>query len=836
MSPVGSTMGVGPAPSAGVAVDWRLERMATLVEQVPLGEEWDGERLLVIPRPGGLLVRGVACRAPGCPNLAHRAGPLCQSHEQRFTASGLASLEQWLAGGEEGVTRPRFFEERCTVIGSEGQRCSRPGEGRLQLCKAHSMQWENRRRAGDDWNGFSARARALDDLGGCVAASCYLAACYKQSRLCDAHYAAWRAQGFPQGRRLERFLARAAQPSNRRVLSLRGLPDLVRLELRYAIGCRVHDQVQTRTTEMRPYVNALLAAGVASLTEFDPERLGGPRERCRFARFAYERVCLAYADPETQRQSDVWDLRVFGRTGRLDFSGIRQEWLREATKAWASAAMVRLRSKNMLQHRVQAVAAMSRVLAAGPGGGNDPTLLGRRDVDRFLLRVASLHRPETGQPYSARRASQIVEDCACVLRETREMGLIGDLAPTFVFRRGDYGRHEDDDDEAGRALPAHVVAQLDAHLDVLAEVPGASNRPGYGLGVLGDHAGQMAVLAYKLLKGTGRRLGEVISLHLDCLGVDEHAKPVLIYDNHKRGRMGRRLPLADSELVEAIRAQQDWVTARFPDTARKDLWLLPRPNKNAGGSAHINGTQMFKWMHTWVSRIPRIDAGTFDPSGEPVPFGRSAIHPHAWRHTYAQTLADQGVPAPVLRDLMDHKSIDTTMGYYRVGEAKKREAMELLARHTIDSRSTARPVEDRPSPTAELREQLSWVAVPMGKCAEPTNVRAGGQACPIRYQCAGCPHFETDPSFLPELRSYADDLRREREAVLAVGGADWVVVNVTRQIEVIVSHIRTHEQALERLPEDHRRSLEEASATIRKARQWVPVAFGRRSPEEACGD
>lgn len=34
----------------------------------------------------------------------------------------------------------------------------------------------------------------------------------------------------------------------------------------------------------------------------------------------------------------------------------------------------------------------------------------------------------------------------------------------------------------------------------------------------------------------------------------------------------------------------------------------------------------------------------------------------------------------------------------------------------------------------------------MGKCSEPTNVRAGGQACPIRYQCAGCPHFESDPA------------------------------------------------------------------------------------------
>ena len=121
-------------------------------------------------------------------------------------------------------------------------------------------------------------------------------------------------------------------------------------------------------------------------------------------------------------------------------------------------------------------------------------------------------------------------------------------------------------------------------------------------------------------------------------------------------------------------------------------------------------------------------------------------------------------------------------------------------------------------------------AVPMGKCAEPTNVRAGGGACPIRYQCAGCPHFESDPSYLPELRAYADDLRREREAMLAAGAAEWAVENVARQVEVIAGHVRAHEETLDHLVSGERALIEHASATLRKARQSVPVAFGRRQP------
>jgi hypothetical protein len=137
-------------------------------------------------------------------------------------------------------------------------------------------------------------------------------------------------------------------------------------------------------------------------------------------------------------------------------------------------------------------------------------------------------------------------------------------------------------------------------------------------------------------------------------------------------------------------------------------------------------------------------------------------------------------------------------------------------------------VESRPSALTHLRESLAWVAVPMGKCSEPTNVRAGGQSCPIRYQCAACPHFESDPSYLPELRAYADELRKEREAMLAADAAAWAVEHVARQLEVILGHIRTHEALLGELGVDERGAIEQASATLRKARQSVPVAFGTR--------
>ena len=423
-----------------------------------------------------------------------------------------------------------------------------------------------------------------------------------------------------------------------------------------------------------------------------------------------------------------------------------------------------------------------------------------------------------------------------MLRQSRDLGLLPTLGATFAFRVGD-ARRKMLGEGPGRALPAHVVDQLDAHLELLAAVPGCVGPARRAtLGALGEQAGEIAVLGYRLLKGTGRRVGEeLVSLHLDCLDVDEYGKDVLVYDNHKAARLGRHLPLADSALVGAIRAQQAWVAARFPDTARQRLWLLPRPHKNTDGTHHLSAHQMLSWMRTWVQRIPRLTAGPPGASAAAVDFDRSAIHPHAFRHTYAPTLADQGVQPSVLRDLMDHRSMSTTLGYYRIGDARKRAAMDTLARHTIDNRGVTRQVHAEASQVARLNEALSRVAVPMGKCSEPTNVRAGGQACPIRYQCAACPHFQSDPSYLAELRGYAADLRRQREAMMAAGAADWVTDGVSRQLDVIVAHVRTHEELLASLPTEERTVIEDASAAVRKARQAVPVAFGRRQPDTTGG-
>ena len=73
------------------------------------------------------------------------------------------------------------------------------------------------------------------------------------------------------------------------------------------------------------------------------------------------------------------------------------------------------------------------------------------------------------------------------------------------------------------------------------------------------------------------------------------------------------------------------------------------------------------------------------------------------------------------------------------------------------------------------------------RCTEPSNVQAGGDACPVRFRCAGCDHFRTDVSYLPDLTAYLDDLLRTRERLAAaIDGVDeWARADATPATEEI---------------------------------------------------
>jgi hypothetical protein len=215
-------------------------------------------------------------------------------------------------------------------------------------------------------------------------------------------------------------------------------------------------------------------------------------------------------------------------------------------------------------------------------------------------------------------------------------------------------------------------------------------------------------------------------------------------------------------------------------------------------------------------------------TGDGVEFDRARITPYAWRHTYAQRHADVGVPVDVLRELMDHRVMDTTKQYFRVGEQRRRDAVDRLVALQFDRHGNriwrdAKTLLD----SEHARRAVGEVVVPFGVCAEPSNVQAGGHACPYRFRCVGCDRFRTDASYLPDLHAHLDDLLRNRERLrAAVDIDDWARTEATPSDEEITRIRRLINRItgdLDALTPAERAQIEQAVATVRRHRA---VALG----------
>jgi hypothetical protein len=127
------------------------------------------------------------------------------------------------------------------------------------------------------------------------------------------------------------------------------------------------------------------------------------------------------------------------------------------------------------------------------------------------------------------------------------------------------------------------------------------------------------------------------------------------------------------------------------------------------------------------------------------------------------------------------------------------------------------------------RLAVGQVAVPFGICTEPSNVQAGGGACPFRFRCLGCGHFRSDPSYLPELRDYLDTLLRDRERIRAATELDdWARAEAMpseAEIARLRQLIRRVEHDLNALDENDRKQIEDAVAIVRATRQTVHLGL-----------
>jgi len=320
--------------------------------------------------------------------------------------------------------------------------------------------------------------------------------------------------------------------------SLAGLPELARTELLYALQHRDQAPPPLDPTEVRILLARL--GGAASLREADPQVVcesggtqynAGTRGLFRSLRRHLDRAWSQYAGADPFA-GDVWQVALLdlpvnasrrwpATQGEIDFGVIEPAWLREIVKDWARSTRPYLQR---LRETLRACQAASHALTIA--GRTDPASLGAGDFTRILEAISTQQRTD-GDLYSANHRNLMIYQLCQVIEHGRASGLMSAVPDPFRPASRHRVREDPNEDELGKALPEMVIRQLDASLHLL----GPAGRAG---AIAAADLQQMHQVIYQILRDTGRRPGEVVSLRAGCVEVTG-GQHNLVYDNHKAG-------------------------------------------------------------------------------------------------------------------------------------------------------------------------------------------------------------------------------------------------------------------------------------------------------------
>lgn len=601
-----------------VLLDEQSAALAGRIDAAFLAEAgWDaGTWVLTLPAEHPLLGR-TFCRAPGCQTTCAAATRVCLDCQRRLAAAGLDLEDVALLPPPQGKRWLGAGDGTCKVPG-----CPRPWVTSGQpLCPEHLGQQE---RLGVGTADFTARADAvaLPSHGTCAVASCPRQLPGHGAVYCDAHLqrlrvlrragqlpdeAAWRVTEPP--------VPRAGQ------VSLAGLKPAAAVEVLFGLQQRTRQGVKTYCAILRAVANDARTQQVPSLAELDILAVRGQG----YASVVHTLITHArrgVSEPGTEIAKDIWDMTLFGHRGNLSFTAITQPWLRETAKIWALADLPRRRGRSggdKTRHYLSSLAFLSGSLRQRADHGEDPAALGRPDMELFLNRLGYL--------YAAGEISELTRVLGCrevrklltsarQLGATRPGGPAAGLSDQFSLHPSDMP-DEPEHGEPGRDLPPEILQQICSQLGTLAS----------------PHIRT----AIEILIDTGRRPDDVVELPLDCLASDPGGAAVLVYDNHKAHRLGRRLPIS-SATAELIRAQQQRVRDQFPGTPASELKLLPTSWANRDGRRPLTVSALSTAHRDWLTSLGPL---LLDGGGE---FGKGRAVPYSYRHTYAQKARRCGRP------------------------------------------------------------------------------------------------------------------------------------------------------------------------------------------------
>lgn len=770
---------------------------------------WDSDLQYVSPPRDHPLLGQPKCESSNCnASISSPGRRLCQVCGKNWKKSGLAH-EQFIQSPTAKRTK---IWSSCAVDG-----CRKGSSTFDGLCYNHSNGFRSSPYSDmKDWIKNKEPA-PITEVSPCSVKSCIRSS--DLADLCETHHKQWKKKvttgTYEDTLEDKQDFRETADPAgNDYVLILRGLPEKFILESLLALQCRYDNETKLDFTPFRYLLKLGRTGRYEGLTDINPDDIVRKRTDVKSLLYSALRdIPRAIGDPTTEFKKMTWDMAIFGCAGKLNFQTIEQDWLITLVKNWIIEDLPKRRSTQpsaTARIMVSSATLLSESLIQyRPDRGSSPPDLGREDMLNHLIRLRYLVGEEE---ISVAKWIRVIRHTRRLFDDARALGLLDsdglvpNLSPRFQILKTDVPK-EDRKRGPGRDFPTSVVRSVLKNISILEQASGEDSRR-----------------LLEILIDTGRRPQEICNLSFECLELNDNGDYTIIYDDAKNYRVDSRLAIV-RDTANTILAQQSYVRQKFPDTSEHLLPLFPCDYRNPSGT---RSTRLHSFSSAWSRFIAKIADELRYEDGTPFPLSRMQLY--GWRHTYAQRHADAGTQPHVLQELMGHRSHETTQGYYRITETRSRSAIEVMASMQFNGQGgqIANGLDELMD-HEHARIRIGQLAVPFGNCTEPSNVKAEGEACPYKFTCLGCSHFKSDPSYLPELKSYLDHLLKSREMLLSTRDVqEWArdkAMPADQEVSQVRNLIARLENKLESLSAQDRTTIQNAIDVVRSTRKTVNIGL-----------
>ncbi len=788
--------------------------------------EFDFDRLHFIPDTNNPNTWIHICAKAGCGvrlNRGKECAP-CRKEWKIAEAAG-TDYEAWSAIPRERIHR----HTGCYVDG-----CARSHSAR-GLCRRHLYHYARRENRGVDqlrW-AQSPAATVVPLTSDCLVSSCS-ASSESKNGLCGVHADSFNSARVDRARAnksiisVEKWMSMNFEPIldgvTRTYASAAGipfyvLPEPLRWELLYAVQQRdMAGRARFDPVDIRGLYKALRdneATTVVGLTGLDlPPRNSNVRGMITEWQ---DHIDSAHREWSGRDDRDPWviylrDLELkhsirsnpIGAKASIDLRGFRQRWIAEALREWFRAGP---RHYAELYHVTRSWSIVDKVLTAR---GTPRKALGPRDMDAA---VAQIRKEWDG----SRRQSQGITSIQKVMSFARTYETLApawsEIPPAFFVDRNRHhtrtiapGGKEGDEDF--RFIPQPIVDWMMDRLGLF------THRDDYG-------TAEVRVMIF-LQERVGRRTSETVKLRDDCISYDSAGHPYLKWDQGKPPYgPGKRIPI-HQETHDVIR---EWQELKKEQGIQSE-WLFPSRAFRTADRPYQAGylAERVAGFANFIATEHPYPGATEDAHGNLVHFDIRSIDPYAFRHAFAQRLADatdengnSTTPPDVLQSYMGHKNFNTTMGYYQVTSRRKKRALESIPARRLNMMGQAVEID---------RERDSYTRTPvtLGHCTEPHNVQRHGDGCVIDYACESCPFFLVDPLERDGLVAKREYISIRLERARVINSPSHILDHYVARIEDCTRIIEGIDTYVAELPIEERTRVEEALHSMADVRKRALAA------------